>query len=51
MNKLYRLVWEDPKTGKKQSNWWAPTLESACMDKDRIEAELGVKTEVEEREF
>ena len=51
MNKLYRLVWDDPKTGKKQASWWSPSLEATCSDKDRVETEYGVKTEIEERDF
>ena len=50
MNKLYRLVWINPKTNKKMSNWWTPTLETACEDKDAIEAAYGIKCEVEEKE-
>lgn len=50
MNKLYRLVWTDPKTGKKMSNWWTPTLATACEDKDAIEQTYNTKCEIEERE-
>lgn len=51
MTKLYRLVWDNPKTDKKNSTWWMPSMEACAADKDRIETEYGVKCELEEKEF
>ena len=51
MGKLYRVVWNNPETKKKNSTWWMGDIESCKNDKERIEKEMKVTCEVETREF
>lgn len=46
--KIYRLVWTDPKTGKKQSTWWQASISEE--EKQKIEKEYGVETTIETKE-
>lgn len=47
MHELYRLVWTNPKTGKKCSNWWTMSKDVAIKDKDKIEKEYGCECTLE----